>query len=231
MHSSSGAAFMAAGMTTARHSAHGAVAAEWAPAPASLLPAAAQVASGLERVGAAPRMDETPAGRVVPARPATLTPPGDRETMLQQAAGAVQRAQADGITRGILRLFLPRDGELSPPDESWTGGIMELYRAASPLTRELLRRLSSSIAGVPPALNEQRLDASGVDSESVWMAQSSKPENDAVGFVQPSQEIFDQVASLTRQAGILGALGGMLGGKRPLLEQLEQLSFLDLYNP
>ena len=54
----------------------------------------------------------------------------------------MQRAQADGITRGILRLFLPRDGELSPPDESWTGGIMELYRAASPLTRELLRRLS-----------------------------------------------------------------------------------------
>ena len=57
---------------------------------APICPLRVEVASGLERVGA-PRMDETPAGRVVPARPATLTPPGDRETMLQQAAGAVRR--------------------------------------------------------------------------------------------------------------------------------------------
>ena len=38
-------------------------------------------------------------------------------------------------------------------------------------------------------------------ARQVWMAQSSKPENDAVGFVQPSIEIMDRVAGITRDAG------------------------------
>ena len=43
---------------------------------------------------------------------------------------------------------------------------MQLFSVASPLIRELLMSLSTSVAGVPPKLREQRLDSSGVDGES-----------------------------------------------------------------
>merc|ERR1719440_2303014 len=67
-----------------------------------------------------------------------LRPPFYREDMLDQAAKAVSRACEDGINRPILRLFLPRgdEGNLFPPDESWQGGIMQLYKACSPLCRD-----------------------------------------------------------------------------------------------
>merc|ERR1719174_1313156 len=187
--------------------------------------------------------------------PPAVRPPADRENMLGQAADAVRRAQADGINRFTLRLFLPRDGELQPPDESWEGGIMQLYAVASPLVRELLRRLSTEVAGVPPSLNEQRLDVSGVDGESVWMAQSSRPQDDAVGFVQPSAEVMktvstvatdagarpvllvnpqwkerdDPLDALSRKGGLIGKFGSFLGGKAPAEGKLETLGFKDVY--
>ena len=119
-----------------------------------------------------------------------LVPPTNKKEMLQQAVGCIKRAKEDGLNRYTLRLFLPRGSEeqLSPCDESWEGGIMQLFSVASPLIRELLVSLSTSVAGVPPKLREQRLDASGVDGESVWLAESSQPQDDAMGFVQPSTE-------------------------------------------
>jgi len=187
--------------------------------------------------------------------PPAVRPPADRENMLGQAADAVRRAKADGINRFTLRLFLPRDGELQPPDESWEGGIMQLYAAASPLVRELLRRLSTEVAGVPPSLNEQRLDVSGVDGESVWMAQSSRPQDDAVGFVQPSAEVMktvstvatdagarpvllvnpqwkerdDPLDALSRKGGLIGKFGSFLGGKAATEAELQRLGFADVY--
>lgn len=132
---------------------------------------------------------------------------------------------------------------------------MQLFAAASPLTRELLASLSSSIAGVPPSLSEQRLDASGVDGESLWLAQSSQPEDDAMGFVQPSTEQLKQIDAacasagsrpvllvnpqwkerddpldaLSRKGGLLGSLGNFLGGKAATEERLASLGFLDVY--
>ena len=152
---------------------------------------------------------------------------------------------ADGVNRHTLRLFLPRGDGLSPPDESWEGGIMQLFAACSPLTRDLLRRLSTEVAGVPPSLNEQRLDVSGVDGESVWFAQSSQPEDDCVGLVQPTpdrlatirklcsecgarpllmvnpqwREGDDPFDALSRKGGLLGALGNALGGKAALQKE------------
>jgi len=73
--------------------------------------------------------------------PAVL-PPSSKAEMLQQAKSCVKRAKDDGVDRYTLRLFLPRpdrQSELTPPDESWEGGIMQLYSVASPLTRELLQ--------------------------------------------------------------------------------------------
>lgn len=46
-----------------------------------------------------------------------------------------------------------------------------------------------------------RLDASGVDGESVWMAQSSQPQDDAVCFVQPSAEVLQTVTQISESAG------------------------------
>jgi len=177
--------------------------------------------------------------------------------MLSQASAAVLRAQASGVNRGTLRLFLPRgdDGALYPPDESWQGGIMQLFLACSPLVRDLLRRLSSEVAGVPPTLSEQRLDESGVDGESVWFAQSKEPRDDAVALVQPSAERLatirklgqdagerllllvnpqwkerdDPLDALSRKGGFLGALGNFMGGKAALEEELKASNFVDLY--
>ena len=122
---------------------------------------------------------------------------------------------------------------------------MQLFAACSPLTRDLLRRLSTEVAGVPPSLNEQRLDVSGVDGESVWFAQSSQPEDDCVGLVQPTpdrlatirklcsecgarpllmvnpqwREGDDPFDALSRKGGLLGALGNALGGKAALQKE------------
>lgn len=175
--------------------------------------------------------------------------------MLQQAEGAVLRARDAGVTRFTLRLFLPRDGGLAPPDESWQGGIMQLFAACSPLVRDLLRRLSTEVAGVPPALSEQRLDESGVDGESAWFAQSSRPQDDAIGLVQPTAERMqtirklakeagprpllmvnpqwrvgdDPFDALSRKAGLAGMLGNALGGKANMEAELVELGFVDVY--
>lgn len=132
---------------------------------------------------------------------------------------------------------------------------MQLYAACSPLVRELLRRLSSEVAGVPPALSEQRIDASGVDGESVWMAQSSKPEDDCVGLVQPMIESMptirklssdagvrpmllvnpqwkerdDPLDALSRKGGLLGAMGNFMGGKAAVETELSEMGFTDVY--
>jgi len=187
---------------------------------------------------------------------AALKPPRTREDMIQQAAAAVERASSDDLRRFVLRLFLPRGEGLSPPDESWQGGIMQLYAACTPLVRDLLRRLSTETAGVPPALTEQRLDPSGVDGEAVWFAQSSRPQDDAVGLVQPSAERMttirklsneagsrpvllvnpqweerdDPLDALSRKGGWQGALGNVLGGKAQMETELKEvLKFVDVY--
>jgi len=186
-----------------------------------------------------------------------LSPPTSKKEMLAQAVGCIKRAKEDGMNRYILRLFLPRGPEdtLIPCDESWEGGIMQLFSVASPLIRELLMQLSTSVAGVPPTLREQRLDSSGVDGESVWLAESSQPQDDAMGFVQPSTEQIAQIEAasnnagerpillcnpqwkerddpldaLSREKGWKGSLGNFLGGKASTEASLLELGFKDVY--
>lgn len=68
--------------------------------------------------------------------------------------------------------MLPKefDNKLYPDDESWEGGIMQLYKACSPVVKDLVKKVSGDVGGVPPQIKEQRLDESGVDGESVIMA-------------------------------------------------------------
>ncbi len=61
--------------------------------------------------------------------------PKSEAEMVNAACRAIQQAMADGKTRQKVRMLLPRDGVLSPTDEDWPGGIMQLYAACSPLTR------------------------------------------------------------------------------------------------
>lgn len=85
------------------------------------------------------------------------------EEMVKQVSSAMEDAyQLNGKTRQIIRILLPRssnndqllqyyedDAEqemsdiiLAPLDETWQGGAMQLYRAASYTCQELLRYVS-----------------------------------------------------------------------------------------
>ena len=88
-----------------------------------------------------------------------LIMPATFDEMIRQASSAMSDAYDLGINRQMIRVLLPRDPSndklgvyyeedadldtqnlvLMPTDESWQGGIMQLYRAAAPTCRELLR--------------------------------------------------------------------------------------------
>lgn len=85
--------------------------------------------------------------------------PMSLDEMINQVSSAMEDAYKLGKTRQILRILLPRsatndqllqyyeedaeDGAtetvLVPTDETWQGGIMQLYRAASYTTQGILR--------------------------------------------------------------------------------------------
>jgi len=119
--------------------------------------------------------------------------------MIQQVSACMSDAYEKGMSRQIIRILLPRDAssgqlgeyfeaeaqtadraksqemKLVPNDESWQGGIMQLYRAASPTTKDLLRQLSPTTAttGVPPKIIEDRsVDESGVDGVGLFYTQT-----------------------------------------------------------
>ena len=52
-----------------------------------------------------------------------------------------------------------------------------------------------------PSLREQRLDVSGVDGESLLVAEGESPKNDASLFIQPSSEIQKTIESVCAAAG------------------------------
>ncbi|KAL7471208.1 hypothetical protein ACHAXS_011504 [Conticribra weissflogii] len=126
----------------------------------------------------------------------TLRIPLTYNEMIQQTSQAMMDAYKQmGMSRQIVRILLPRDAssgqlgeyyeaeaetsgkmsqeqmKLVPCDESWQGGIMQLYRAASPTAKDILRQLSPTTAttGVPPKIIEDRdIDESGVDGVGLF---------------------------------------------------------------
>merc|ERR1712071_398146 len=95
---------------------------------------------------------------------------------------------------------------LVPPDETWQGGIMQLYRAATPTCSDILRKLGGdgrNSGGVPPRVVEDRsIDESGVDGCGLLMSQSpSSSKEDISCFVQPTQENIDVIESISSRAG------------------------------
>ncbi|KAL7532262.1 hypothetical protein ACHAXR_004526 [Thalassiosira sp. AJA248-18] len=126
--------------------------------------------------------------------------------MILQASQCMSDAYEKGMTRQIVRILLPRDPaadqlgqqfeaeaettdkaksqemKLVPNDESWQGGIMQLYRAASPTSADILRQLDPTTAttGVPPKVFEERsIDESGVDGVGILYTQTGGGESAA----------------------------------------------------
>jgi len=142
--------------------------------------------------------------------------------MVRQASTAMKEAEQDGVTRQIFRVLLPRDASstdllrffeddkqaveespetalLVPPDESWQGGIMQLYRAAVPTANKIVREwtLKDKSAGVPPRLNEDRsVDESGVDGVGLLTTDDSR----CTFWIQPTQENCDYLIQTADKA-------------------------------
>ena len=193
------------------------------------------------------------------------------EEMVRQASSAVKEAAAIGQTKQIVRLLLPRDSgsgdfgrylegnavdatemSLVPPDESWQGGIMQLYRAAAPMTEMIMRELSSD-AGLPSRIKEDRsVDESGVDGVSLFRTEDGK----STFWLQPTQEniggmeesaakanqdelvvlvnpqwrlVDDALDSASKNEGFLGGLANFLGGKGGALKRLKDAGFVPVY--
>jgi hypothetical protein len=191
--------------------------------------------------------------------------------MIRQASSAVKEAAADGTTKQIVRLLLPRDSgagdfgryleggsvdakevSLVPPDESWQGGIMQLYRAAAPMTEMLIRGMTSE-SGLPPRVNEDRsVDESGVDGVSLFTTEDGKVacwlqptqenidemeasaskagEGDLVVLVNPQWRLVDDALdTASKSEGFLGGLANFLGGKGGALKRLKDAGFAPVY--
>ncbi len=65
------------------------------------------------------------------------------DDQIRQASLAIERAFEDGITRQTVRLALVKQNErISPEEEEWPGGAMQMYREAGrPLTEALLSEI------------------------------------------------------------------------------------------
>lgn len=209
----------------------------------------------------------------------TLPIPVSFDEMVRQASTAMSDAYDTGLTRQMMRVLLPRDPSsgqlgqyfesdadvdtqeliLAPPDETWQGGIMQLYRACAPTCLELVRQFSASRndnGGVPPRLVEDRsMDESGVDGIGLWMTQATNPADDVSCYVQPSQETIPSIEAISNQAGgrlvalvnpqwrdvddaldaasredsLFGNLASFLGGKGNSLKKLDDLGFENVY--
>jgi len=179
--------------------------------------------------------------------------PKNENEMITDCADAIKRAQADGIARHKIRLMLPQFGVLSPTDESWVGGIMQLYGSCSPIVRTLLRKCSTN--DLAPQMSEQRLDVSGVDGISLWTAQCQQARDDLYAFVQPSTETIDDLKKVCssagprsvlivnpqwretkdgydlagEQPGLFGQIGNFLGGTANARKEVTELGFKDVY--
>jgi len=111
------------------------------------------------RATSMPMTEETAAEASVDTVTDSLTIPKSFDEMVRMASSAMSDGYEAGISRQIMRVLLPRDPSnekiglffendadvdtqnlvLFPIDESWQGGIMQLYRAAQPTVEAILR--------------------------------------------------------------------------------------------
>ena len=174
-------------------------------------------------------------------------------TFYEASSSAVNDATSSSSSSSSVRMTLV------PPDESWQGGIMQLYRVAAPTAERVLRQLLSaqaaSSSGLPPRLTEDRsIDESGVDGVGLWVSDDQSVQC----FVQPTQELVDDVVvdaaakasrkdqlivlfnpqwrqvddaldTASQGEGFLSGLASFLGGKGATLKRLQTAGFEPVY--
>jgi len=210
------------------------------------------------------------------ASSSSLSIPLSCDQMIRQVASAMKEAAAvQGNTRQIVRILLPRDStygdlgkksetgsedsvsiSLVPTDESWQGGIMQLYRAAAPTTEKIMKQVTANTAGgLPPRILEDRsVDESGFDGVSFFKADDnqiscwlqptqenvdeiiektpaiSADNNDIVALINPQWRLVDDALdTASKKGGFLGGLASFLGGKSGSLKRLKDAGFSPVY--
>jgi hypothetical protein len=204
------------------------------------------------------------------------------DEMIRQVSSAVldattnddgNESTGESATRLVARVLLPRDATagdfgravensaldsnivLSPIDESWQGGIMQLYRSAAPTASALLRRLASATAGggIPPRIVEDRsVDESGVDGVGLFTTSDSRycvwvqpmqenvddiclratraPEDQVHLLLNPQWRLVDDALDVaSKGTGPLAGLANFLGGKGQSLQKLDDAGFVPVY--
>jgi len=205
--------------------------------------------------------------------PRTLSIPLSWDQMVRQVSSAMKEASAQGKTRQLVRVLLPRDStsgdfgkylesnsedsvsvSLVPPDESWQGGIMQLYRSAGPTAEKIIQQVIADTAGgLPPRISEDRsVDESGVDGVGLF----TTDDNQISCWLQPTQENVDEIEKMatntaddsivalinpqwrlvddaldaaSKNEGFLGGLASFLGGKGGALKRLKDAGFTPVY--
>ena len=199
----------------------------------------------------------------------TVSVPLTWDEMKRQVATAVKQAASQGTTQQIVRVLLPRDrtsgdfgtyledsaqtSALVPPDESWQGGIMQLYRAALPTAEDILRLVTAD-AGLLPRVNEDRsVDESGVDgvgllstddgAVSCWLQptqecidgieeSAKKAKEDQIVLLMNPQwrQVDDALDTYSKGEGFMANIASFLGGKGGSLKRLQEAGFQPVYS-
>ena len=134
----------------------------------------------------------TDASEETSARPSTIYIPLSFEEMVKQVSSAMEDAMKAGKKRQTLRILLPRSSDnedlgqffetdvvdpdpsayvdtiLVPPDESWQGGIMQLYRAASLSCQEILRYVQKGNLPKDVAIKVKKTEDAVVDVSNLF---------------------------------------------------------------
>lgn len=130
--------------------------------------------------------------------------PTTKDEQTRQAALAIERAFADGITRQTVRLALVGEGEDSIPEEveEWPGGAKQIYREAGrPLTEALLAEVRATATSLqteeekksgkdwyPPKIKAQ--DIWDFDGSALITAEAaSGPSSDVQALVFPNTDV------------------------------------------
>jgi hypothetical protein len=148
-----------------------------------------------------------------------LPVPDDASAMIQQAASAVERAFADGITRQTVQFaLLGKDEPMSGELNDWIGGAKQMYREAGrPLTESLLKEIRAYAAVVDngdESLAEQLSNKSPpeVVAQDIWdfdgsavitakSAAGSHGDVKAIVFPNTDTKYLTDIESLSKEVG------------------------------
>ena len=124
------------------------------------------------------------ASRIIPV-------PDDSQSMVQQAASAIERAFKDGKVRQTVRFaLLTEDEEMSGEQNEWPGGAKQMFREAGcPLTEALLREVyvgASGQSSVSSTITTK--DVWDFDGSAICKATSENSESDVTALIFPNTD-------------------------------------------